>query len=488
MNTPRAGLGGASAALQTAASAVLLFWTYRTVNASAGAEAFGVWATVVGIATLLNMAELGLATSVLRQAAVSIAEQNPQNAARIVETGMFTVFVALSATCMVAWWPLQQVLHRIFSASYHPLIDQLLPLALCLVVSNALGILLVYAFDVLGSAHERAVLMLCTQALMAGVAFSLVDRWGVMALMVGQLSQSVLFVVAGWSRLGRLLPDLARGPWRWNKRAAASLLSYGVRWQGLAAMQTAVDPAVRGLLGHFGGPVLAGQYEFVSKVVLQARNVGVSALQTLVPRVTHAEVHDPQQLETVLHVMKRWAAVLVAVLLPGFWLGGPFLGSLWTSPPEKAVVSMLAVLGAAWSVNLLSAPAYLFLLGQAQLKRIGYSHAAALITAVGGGAVGGALWGGLGVVAAYGLSVVVSALVVDPRCLWSRGGMPSVDFRLGSAVAVGCAVGLVFVLRPIASPVASLVVASLYTAVLFALLVQPPGWRARLGLSHEPLP
>lgn len=486
MKAAQMGRGGAAVAFQTLASAGLLFWTYRAVNAAAGAEDFGVWATVVGVTPLVGLAELGVSTSVLRQAAVARAEQQPRRVAQLLETGVTTVVVLTGAAGVLLWAPLRGGLHYALGPSHDPLVDLLLPLALLLVVSNTVGLVMINALDVLGHSSERAVLMLLSQVLLTGVAVGLVGTMGVKALLLGQLAQSVSYALGGWWRVRRHLPHVSRIPWRWKASVFRALAGYGARWQALSLPQLLVDPLMRWLLGRFGGTVLAGQYEFASKVALQARTVGVAALQTLVPRITELDARGSAHLAAFQRHMQRWADLLAAGLAPMLCLSAPLAAALWSRPPAAAVAALLAALGVGWSVNLVAASAYLVLLGQGRLRPLGYAHAATLAVLLVGGPLGGAWGGGAGVVAAYVLALVAGAAVLIPYIRAPRRF--SQDVPLYAASALGLLAAAVLLAFWPVSWMLSLVASVVFALLFAALLFRPPGLRARWHLPPLPSP
>ncbi|MBE2185800.1 MAG: hypothetical protein IAE99_03390 [Rhodothermales bacterium] len=460
-------VGAATVAAQTVLSAGLLFWTYRYVNRHTGAAAFGVWATVINMVVVVQLAEGGMGNAILRKVALYRARGEEKKASRVLSTGVASAGGLVLGAALLIWKPLTWWVPRLFDPQFHTLVQALIPWSLVVMVFNAVGMALIYAFDVAQRSQERAFLYVCTQAAMAAIAVAGLPHWGVKALLLGQAMQSVSFALLGWGRIRRWFPGLPLLP-RWHWAEFREMAAYGLSWQGIAWLTVSFDVVMRALLVRFGGPELAGQFEYASKVVLQIRNVGVTALQTWVPRFTYLDERQPEQLAVEVRAMDRLTRAFAGMFLPVFWLGAPLLAALWQTPPDTQLTYVLALLSLGWSVNILSTPLYLATMGQGRMAPLVRGQAATLLVGTTAGWVLGLAVGGLGVVAGYVAAYIAGAFALG----WTPSrSLDAADWGVASVVVLGTIAGLGVMLKSGDLPLWVTALAVLGYIVLFFLAV-----------------
>lgn len=469
-SSSRRYVGAAAVAAQTVLSAVLLFWTYRYVNRHAGATAFGVWATVINMAVVAQLAEGGMGNALLRKVALHRARGEEEKASRVLSTGVASAGGLVLGAALLIWKPLVWWMPRLFAPHLHPLVQALIPWSLAVMVFNAVGMALIYAFDVAQRSQERALLYACSQVALTVVAVVALPHLGVKALLLGQVVQSVSFALLGWGRIRRWFPELPLLP-RWYGAEFREMVAYGLSWQGIAWLSVSFDVVMRALLARFGGPELAGQFEYASKLVLQIRNVGVTALQTWVPRFTYLDERQPDLLAVETRAMGRLTGAFVGVLLPVFWLGAPLLGALWHPPPDPQLSYVLALLALGWSVNILSTPLYLAQMARGRMAPLVRGQAATLIVGTAVGWLLGFAIGGLGVVVGYAAAYIAGALALG----WRPTRTDVANRSLAAVAALGAIVGLLAVLKSGNLPLGihALAVAG-YTVLFVLALVRHP--------------
>ena len=433
----------ASAQVVTTGLAFLVL--YRYVLDHIGAEAFGVWSLVLITASISNLANLGLGSSVVKFVSQYLARGDAVRAAHVVQTALLTLaaflLIVLGSLYPVATWAL----------SIHPQLK-----AAPAMLATALGVL-PYAFgsfwalsvaSVSLGALDGAQRIDLRSALQVGgtlaylaTALVLVPRHGLLGLAWAHLAQSLLLLLASWPAARRLLHALPRVPHRWQWPVLREILGYSVNFQVMAIFWLLFEPLTRWFVSSFGGLSAAAWFEFANRMVFQLRALITAAHQSIVPRIAELKELQPAVLDQVYVRSFRVILFLVLLLLPVLIAAVPLVSWLWIDAFEPVFVTFAVILGIGWFLNLLSNPAYFAYMGIGTLR---WNVVGRITIGVLNGAFGWALgmfFGGTGVIVGFTLALVLGSFVTTAA--YQREYNISVDFVRNPHSKRLCAVGLV---------------------------------------------
>ncbi len=408
-------LGAASAAVQVAASALVLIFVYRYVNATVGIERFGVWSGVMAVTALANLGECGLGGAALRYVARSRSFEQPRRTALTVETAVLTV-IAIAGGVSLAVWPMAYLsLPAVFSglsAGFVAEARSVLPVVLLAVVLAATSNVVLSSLDGLEQVHERTLVAITGSAVFAGAVWVLVPRLGLLGLALAQALQNTATALLGWARLRHHLPILPFLPRRWARPVATQLTRFGLGWQAVGWANLLMDPLAKVLAIRFGGVAFAGHLEFALRVAPQVRSVVSSAQQALMPLLTRLSAHDDRRLREIYALSMRATLALVLLAQPFLYAGSLGIAWLWVTSPTPEIVSLLRVILMLGFVNLLGNPAYFESAGRGDLRPNIAAHLAmSALNALLAWTLGQML-GGLGVATGYAAALAGGALLL----------------------------------------------------------------------------
>jgi O-antigen/teichoic acid export membrane protein len=136
------------------------------------------------------------------------------------------------------------------------------------------------------------------------------------------------------------------------------------------------------------------------------------ANQVLVPTVSHLQERDPKLIPVVYRESYRLIFFLAVPIFASAAVLSPLVSRIWIGRYEPIFVDFVAILAAGWLVNVLTNPAYVVDLGTGALKWVSVGCLSAAMLNAGLGFVAGALFGGIGVVAATALSQAMGYIIV----------------------------------------------------------------------------
>src|SRR5690606_24855003 len=165
-------------------------------------------------------------------------------------------------------------------------------------------------------------------------------------------------------------------------------------------------------LSRFGGTTAAGYFEYANKLVFQLRALIVGAHSALVPTLADLQERSPERLRDVYRLSFRLVFFLVAGALPFFLALLPLVGWALTGTYVPDFLIFGVLLFVAWFLNMLANPAYYERVGSGDLRWNGWGHAFIAVLNVALGALGGWLFGGIGVVAAFTVALLSGSALI----------------------------------------------------------------------------
>lgn len=406
-------------------TATVLFLLYRYVKGAVGIERFGVWSLVAGTTLSANVAEFGLSGAALRFVAHALGRGDRTEAEAVAETAVLSALGLLTAAALLLYAPLSLGLEYLLRDAEPALTAEarlLLPWTLAGVVLTGTAAACLGALDGTQRVHVRSALVATGSLVLLASALVLVPRLGLVGFVVAQLVQGVFLIVSAWTALRRSLPGLQMMPYRWARRRFRLLIGYGLQWQTITLLMLLAEPTSKALITRYGGLAYVGHFEFASKVALQGRNVLAAAQAALLPYLTRLHAHATERLAVFYALSLRATLAVVLLAIPFAMALTPLAAAFWGERGDAAM--LLAMLLAAWGVNLLSNPAYNEFAGRGTLGPNVVSHLVLALANVGLAVLMGGLFGGIGVVGAFAGALVLSSLVTLGLYHKRFGGLP----------------------------------------------------------------
>jgi O-antigen/teichoic acid export membrane protein len=391
--------------IQVIASAAILFFLYRFLIRVIGMQRLGIWSLVLATTSIVALAHQGFSASIIKFVAKYAARDDTADVSLLIQTAVISVglAVAVIATGLypLARWLLALVIPRANLAEA----CAILPFALVSLWCNIMeGILQA------GLAGHQWI-ALCNYLELGGslsyllLAFALVPGHGLLGLAFAQSLQAAVFVALTWILLRRKLPQLPLLPFRWSRRLFREIARYGLHFQLITASQSLREPVTKALIARFGGLAMTGFYDLASRWVVTFRELIAQANQVLVPAVSHLQERKPESLPAIYRESYRLVFFLAVPTFAGLAVLSPLVSRIWIGRYEPIFVEFVVLLAAAWLVNILSNPAYVFDLGTGALRWVTLGCGATAVLNAGLGFFAGHTFGGAAVVAASAFSL-----------------------------------------------------------------------------------
>ena len=396
------------AGLQIIASGLTLFILYKYLVTTLGVELIGVWSIVMAFSAFLRTGDFGFAGSIVKFVSVATVKNDTQKREEIISTSLTSVAVVLGVLLILFYPIIIYILPFFIEAKYINLAIELLPYSLVSVWLAVLSTLIIFIFDGINRVDIRSSFLITFNIILVVLSITMVNFFGFIGLGYAQVLQAFLQLVIAWILIKKHILLSFTIPNRWNKRIFKEIFSYSIHLQLSSLMAMMLEPISKLMLGYFGSMSSVGYFEMANRLVMQVRNIIVNANQALVPMLSkaHEESKDIGKHYTltlkVLFVVSLFVYSLVGLL-------SSFISQIWIGSYEEVFVYYSYIILLTMFINTLAGAAYFTNMGTGDVNYNTYSQIIIAVVNVLLGIVLGYFYNDIGVVLAYGISIIIGS-------------------------------------------------------------------------------
>jgi O-antigen/teichoic acid export membrane protein len=351
---------------------VVYFLLYRYLLRQLGVEMLGVWSVVLSTSSLANLANFGVADSVVRFVALFIKEDDHTKIRQLIFTASIFIGALFLVIASIIYPFADVILTSVLPAKYLVAGLSILPYSLGCLILNAINGVYASVLDGMQKNYVRNIIFSGSSILLLVLAYVLVPRYGLRGVALAQVCQSVLallFCLVNVTLYTRYNPL----KWNWSKQIFKQIFSYGMKFQFISLAAMLNEPVTKILLGKFGGMAFAGYYEMANRVLMQARGVIVNGTQSLIPVM----VHLSKDIKEVQEFYKKiFSNVLFFSLtaMGAIVISGHFIAFYWIGNYQPVFYNTVVILALSLFINILNTPAYFFYMAEGNLNILIKTH------------------------------------------------------------------------------------------------------------------
>jgi len=351
---------------------VVYFLLYRYLLKQIGVEMLGVWSVVLSTSSLANLANFGVADSVIRFVALFVKEDDHAKIRQLIFTAsLFLGFLFLMIAAII--YPFADlILTSILPAKYLEAGLSILPYSLGCLILNAVNGVYASVLDGMQKNYIRSMIFGVSSVLLLIMAYVLVPYYHLKGVAIAQVCQSLFALLIC---LSMVVFQTKYNPfkWNWSKQIFRQIFSYGMKFQFISLLSMLNDPVTKILLGRFGGMAFAGYYEMANRVLLQARGVIVNATQSLIPIMINLS-KDVREIQDFYKKVFSNVLFFSVSAMGTIVIAGHLSAFYWIGSYEPVFYYTLVILALSVIVNILNTPAYFFFMAEGDLNKLIQSH------------------------------------------------------------------------------------------------------------------
>lgn len=411
MRNRKALINIVTSAGQVALIGLIYYFLYKFLLDKLGVKLLGVWSVVMSTSSIANVADLGIATSMVRYVAIYEHRGNLKRIPSLIYTGVVLNIIVFVFVCLIIWPIAYFVLGNIIEEKeYLSLARSLLPFSLICVFINSLSGVYGSILDGFRKNYIRNSIYTFSSIVFLLLSLWSVNRVGLIGVVWAQVFQSILsFILC----IIFAVKTINFNPFKyaWSKGIFKQIFSYGLKFQLTSITGILNEPVTKMFLSKFGGLAFTGYYEMANKLIMQVRGAIVSANQSLMPyMVKESEVSKLKNRFTVLSLSFTGVLIVSLIILTSINILAPKISEIWIGHNEVIFVNVLFLVSISMFINLLSAPCYFALLSLNKLNPIIYSQTIMATINLALGLILGSYFGGYGIVATWMIVVIAGSL------------------------------------------------------------------------------
>ncbi|SDD95859.1 Membrane protein involved in the export of O-antigen and teichoic acid [Mucilaginibacter pineti] len=386
------------------------FFLYKFLLKLLGVSLLGVWSVVLSTSSLANLANFGVADSVIRFVALYHKEKNDLKIKQLIFTAsIFIGILFLLISCII--YPFAGlILKSVLPSNFINAGISILPYSLACLLLNAINGVYASVLDGMQKNYLRSLVFSASSIVLLVVSYLLVPKYGIIGVAMAQLAQSIfalvvcILIVMYQTKFNPLI-------WNWSKEIFRQIFNYGMKFQFISLMAMLNEPVTKILLGRFGGMAFAGYYEMANRVLMQARGVVINGTQSLIPVM----INLSNNIKDIQHFYKKVFSNVLFFSLAAMGLivmGGRILSVFWIGNYQPVFYYTLLILALCILINILNTPAYFFYMAEAKLNILLKTQFILGLSNSLFGYTLGYLIGGYGVIYGWFLSVLFGSLYI----------------------------------------------------------------------------
>lgn len=355
---------------QVALIGVIYYFLYRILLEHLGIKLLGVWSVVMSASSVANIADLGIATSIVRFVTLYDHTNRKDEIPQLIYTGVVLNILIFVPICFIIWPIAYYFLENIIELKYVSVARELLPFSLVCVLLNSIAGVYGSILDGYRKNYIRNTIFSLSSFVFLFLSVLGVKKYGVMGVVYAQIFQSSLSLIMCIIlsvRIVRFNPV----KYNWNKNIFKEIFNYGLKFQMTSITGILNEPVTKMLMAKFGGLAFTGYYEMATKLVMQIRGVIISANQSLMPIMVKESLNERETPRfSVLSLSFIGVFFLSMYALTYINITAPIISEVWIGHRESIFINILLIVSFSMFINLLSAPNYFTLLSINKLNAI----------------------------------------------------------------------------------------------------------------------
>lgn len=390
---------------QTIISAGVLFFLYRFLLKSLGAEQLGLWSLILASTSLARIGELGFSSATLRFVGKYVGAGERKEAAEVLETALLTICLPFAGLVLLAVPIVITILPWFVPAKHMAEVEVILPWAMLALWMGITSSLVQSAIEGCGRMDQKNMVLIGTNIIYLALTLLLAPIFGLKGVAIAQAVQAGSSLFMMWLLARAQLPGLPAFPRRWRKTRFQEVATFAVSMQVGSIATMLVEPLSKAFISRFGGLEFLAYYEMANQVITRARSVLISGLQAIMPQfsiTSEKTKHKELFLRSQKQVVDR-GVPFMSLLIIGF----PCLSYVWVGRIEPTFIIAGQLVGIAWLLNAVMIPAYFFLVGTGRGLKVAAAQFITLVGTLALGWVGGKFIGGSGPIIGSGLALLL---------------------------------------------------------------------------------
>jgi O-antigen/teichoic acid export membrane protein len=386
------------------------FIIFRIILNSLGEDVLGIWTLVFSVSSVSNIANLGISASLVKFVATYYSKQDYVSVNQLLYVSLVIVGTIMAALAFLILFLGDFLLEYVLvNATQLNSAKALLPFSLLSFWLNTVGAIFLSVLDGMIRTYVRNIIYIVSSIIFCICSYLVIGNYGIIGVSIAQIMQGTLIIIMAIIALKKYLPNFDIVGFHWSKKLFKEIFAYSVNFQVISILTLLTDPVTKFFLSSNGSLSAVGYFEMANRLVIQVRQLIVTANQTIIPWIAQKSEKEGEIISIYIRLFQLVSFISIP-LMALIIIQSPIISLLWIGHYEPFFVFSVVCLGIAYTTNIACGPAYFSNMGTGHLKPIIVVNLIMAIANVGLGWIGGFFFHSYGVVLGWSVSLMISSM------------------------------------------------------------------------------
>ena len=355
--------------LQILVTGILYYLLYKIILAKLGSELLGIWSLILATSSIASVGGTGVTASLVKFVAEYVSQKKKID--KLVFTSLICTVVFYSIFSVVILFLSPFIFKQIIQNNFLEVANKILPVSLVILLINAVASVFLSVLEGFQKNYLKNIILSISNLAFLGFTYIFLQKQAsLQSVIYAQLIQTFLVLILAYSFSVKLIEGRKSLKWKWDSGIFKQLFSYSLKFQLISICQILYDPITKGLIGKFSGLGTVAYYEMANRLVMQFRNLIVSANQVVIPVIASAKEYSATDVKKIYISSFKIILPLSVVLMLALIAISPSISYIWIGSYNKEFLFCLTILSISHFFNIISGPAYFSCIGEGKLNMI----------------------------------------------------------------------------------------------------------------------
>jgi len=353
--------------------ALTQFIILTLINQKLGKEILGVWSLVVAATSIGQISSFGLSNGLVRYLPEFFIKKEFKKAETMVSTVTVSNFLFSLPLIILLYFPIMMYANHLLKGIPLNIFSSVIIWSMVGLFVNTLFSVYSFLFDALQKYYIRCIIQIAGWLLFLALSIALMPTLKLKGVAIAYVSQAVFQFITARIVIERMKIFNNRGKlFKFDRHTFKLIFSFGTKYQSISVLVIFFDPLVKFFITKGIGLTGTANYELANKIVMQGRNLLVSANQVIIPKVvSHRTNHTLNEYFGKIAKRNLFLSVLMGLTI---LVLSPIAIILFSGHFDRILLLSIVIVNVGWVCNTITSVHYYTCIGIDKLNKLVALH------------------------------------------------------------------------------------------------------------------
>ncbi len=337
-------------------TAACQFLVYAFINKNLGKEILGVWSLVIAATSIGQISNFGFSNGLVRYLPELISKNEREKISKLVSTIHFANFFLSLPVLFLLYFPAVKYAAYLLAPHQFQVFKSIIIWCMAGLFINNLFSVYSYLLDGMQKYYLRCLIQISGWIFFMISSVMLMPFKGIYGVALAFFFQSIWQLVIAYIIVAKNNYIPGGFEFGFDKKIFRMVSSFGIKSQAVSVLVIFFDPIVKFFITKNIGLIATANYEIANKIVIQVRNLLVSANQVIIPTMVINKSHGLEN--SYFDSMSRRNIILSVCAGIFVLLTSPLIILFFSGKFDPFLMNIIVVLNFGWICNMITSLHY----------------------------------------------------------------------------------------------------------------------------------